>query len=379
MARVEFGEPTHHVSTEALAELARRLVAIPSVSGEEKALADWVQRWLVEDAALAPSLVRRFGNCLLVGAVATDRPTVALVGHLDTAPPLAASVRAELVDGFVRGTGAADMKGGVAVMLALAATLATGTWPIGCVWLLYDREESAGRDNGLVTLFEHVPELYDLDLAVLLDPTDNALQLGSLGSITGRFTFHGRAAHSARSWMGDNAVHRAAPLLAALRERPVRRVEVNGLTFRESTACTGVVGGAAHNTIPDAVELIVNHRFAPSAPLDEALSNAMSFVRSLASEADLELMVVAEPGAVAIANPLLDHWRSLVDFAVGPHELTSDVRRFQSLAIDAVCCGPGDPDLSHTRDERVAVASLRRSYDVLARLLTAPLALTGEP
>jgi succinyl-diaminopimelate desuccinylase len=292
-----------------------------------------------------------------------DRPLVVLVGHVDTVPP-AAGVHAARTSDVVVGRGAADMKGGLAVMLELARAAAP-TDEIGLGLVVVGREELPITESALVPLLERSEQLRDAALAIVLEPTGNALELGCMGNLNARVTVEGRTAHSARPWLGDNAIHKAITALGSIADLPVRDVDVDGLVFREVTSVTMFTGGVAQNVVPDHVEAHVNLRYAPSHTPEEAETR----LRELLGHRDVSLEIVgnAPPAPVALSNPLVTRLRDAADAEVRPKQAWTPVAEFAMFGIDAVNLGPGDPRYAHADDERVEADALVRTYDVVRR------------
>ena len=293
-----------------------------------------------------------------------EHPRLALVGHLDTVPSQGHPGPARNGEEVV-GLGTTDMKGGLAVMLTLAERFAPAE-AVPFALVFYDREEGPYRDNGLRALFPVEPWLEELDLALALEPTDNAVELGCVGSLHARVTFSGTAAHSARPWEGRNAIHEAAPFLArvaAIEPRPVRDGPV---TFREVVSVTLVEGGTARNVVPDECRVNVNLRFAPDRSPDEA----ERYLRSLLPPgAGMEIVDLA-PAAPARADaPLLARFLELAGGEIRAKQAWTDVAQFAARGVPAANYGPGIGSLAHRRDERVPVRNLVRSMEVLTRFL----------
>jgi succinyl-diaminopimelate desuccinylase len=359
-------------STETLARtLARRtleLVRIPSVSGGEEAIAGHVHDFL--DAHTAPASLRRRGASV-VARYGDGAPTLVLAGHLDTVPENGHP--APSLDGErVHGLGSTDMKGALAVMMTLAERRAApsggrgGSGPPSWSLVFYDNEEVAFERNGLRPLFAAEPWLAAAGLALLLEPTDNAVELGCLGTLHARVTFRGRAAHSARPWAGENAVHKAAPFLARIAALPVREVTEGPATFREVVSVTMAEGGKARNVIPDRFDLNVNFRFAP----DRTPSQAEDHVRSLVPEGAEVVITDSAPAASARADaPLLKRFIREGGLDARAKQAWTDAAQFAQHGVPAANFGPGVPELAHRRDESVPVANLVRSYEVLASFL----------
>jgi succinyl-diaminopimelate desuccinylase len=342
-----------------LLALTERLCAVPSVSGNEAALADLVEKSLREHAS-SLEIVRVGANVIArTSAGASER--LVLGGHLDTVPANGNDApRRE--GGTLHGLGAADMKGGLAVMLTLAASKAEHGGGRDVTFVFYDGEEVADEHNGLRRLFAERPDLVAGDLAVLLEPTGCWIEAGCQGTIHVRATFHGARAHSARPWKGVNAVHRAAPLLGRIAAHEPPIVTVDGLAYRESLQVVRVEGGIANNVVPDRCQVTVNRRYAPACGLEDAVAQT----RALFDDADDVEIVSASPAAAPnLAHPLIAELIHVGDLGVRPKFGWTDVARFTQHGIPAVNFGPGDPELAHTADERVERSELDECLRVL--------------
>jgi succinyl-diaminopimelate desuccinylase len=358
---------------QALAARARALCAIPSPIGSERALCDHLEAWARPRAAA----LRRIGDSLVVdldGAIGAsaapgDRPLVLLCGHLDTIPvPEPDRGRApRLEGGRLVATGSSDMKGGLAVALELAERIpAAGRFcHLGLV--LYAREEGPFLENELGEVLRRVPELTRAGLALCLEPTDNRIQLGCVGSIHATLTFRGRSAHSARPWQGENAVHRAGALLAELAGREPRQGHSGGLLFREVLSVTRIEGGRARNVVPDLCTLNLNFRFAP----DKALAEAAAEVEALAARFGAEAKLTdLSPAAPAFADrPLVRRLAERTGAAVEPKQAWTDVARLAGAGIPAANFGPGASDQAHQAGESIELAALEKGYRLLASFL----------
>lgn len=350
-----------------LADRALALLRVPSPIGREGPLADLVEAWAL--GRFPPDEVVRVSHSLVVGRRIDPRPTVALVGHLDTVPPHPDDGPPRRAGDRLVGLGASDMKGGLAVMMALAEDLPRDALPVNLLLVFYEREEGPYQESGLGPLVEHVPELRRVALAVALEPTDLAVQVGCVGSLHARLTFRGASAHSARPWQGKNAIHAAGTLLAELDQRAPRRVEVAGFTYFETLSATLAVGGRARNVVPDAFELNVNSRFAPGKRCAEAEAELRELV---AGRCELEVVDRAPSGAVCTQNPL---FHALVAATKRPAEAKqawTDVARFAEWGVDAVNFGPGETAQAHQSGESAPVGALAEAYEALAALLRGP-------
>lgn len=338
-----------------IVELTRALVDIPSVSHEEDAIADTIAAALAD----APHLtVTRDGNTL-VARTDLGRPSrVVIAGHVDTVP--AADNLPSWTDGeAVHGLGTCDMKGGLAIALKLAVTLAEPAHDV--TYVFYEGEEVASEFNGLGRIAQANPELLQGDFAILMEPSDAGIEAGCQGTLRVEVATTGMRAHSARSWLGENAIHAAGEILARLTAYQPRTVPIDGLEYREGLSAVGISGGVAGNVIPDAATVTVNYRFAP----DKSEADALAHVREVFAGFDLTVTDSA-PGALpGLDRPAAAAFVAAVGSVPRPKFGWTDVARFSTLGIPAVNYGPGDPNLAHTADEHVPVAHLR---DVEARM-----------
>jgi succinyl-diaminopimelate desuccinylase len=348
--------------------LARALVAVRSESHHEAELADLVEARLRERA---PSLlVDRVGNNIVARSDLGRSRRVVLGGHLDTVPANGGNEVPSIDGEVLRGLGAADMKGGLAVLLRIAEALhadASGA-PHDVTLVFYECEEVRDAFNGLGKVFDARPELLDADFAVLLEPTDGWVEAGCQGVLVVQAGFDGARAHAARPWMGTNAIHRAAEVLARLAEHEIDEIDVDGLTFRQSLLVVGVEGGVAgkHNVVPDRATITVNRRFAPAFSVAEAETQ----VRALLDGADDVEVVQAQPAAPPnLTNPLVAEFVHGLDLPVRPKLGWTDVARFATRGVPAVNFGPGDPEIAHTQGEFVTASSIQQCWTVLARFV----------
>ena len=356
--------------------LALALVRVPSVSGAEAPLADAVQAAL---AARDHLEVLRHGNTVVARTRLGRAERVVVAGHLDTVPVSRRTGnvpgRLEERDGqtVVWGRGSVDMKGGVAVGLHLAATLAAPRRDV--TWVFYDNEEVADELNGLGRALAAHPDWFEADLAVLGEPTGASIEGGCNGTLRLVLDVPGLAAHSGRAWRGVNAIHAASTLIERVRAAPLRTVDVEGLAYRESFSVVLIEGGVATNTIPDRCRVTINYRFAPDLTAEAALARARRVLAGLDADGDeAEPVIDAGTGPVAVelddlcpaARPGLDSpmARELIALVgergggVGPKYGWTDVARFSAAGIPAVNLGPGDPVLCHTDDEHCPVAQI---------------------
>ncbi len=329
-------------------ELTARIVDVESVSGAERPLADAIEAALRLRGHLS---LHRDGNAL-VARTELGRPRrVVLAGHIDTVP-VAGNLPSRLDGGLLYGCGTADMKAGVAVLLSLAATVTAPVLDVSYVF--YDCEEVESERNGLGRLSGARPDLLQGDFAVLLEPTDGVVEGGCQGTMRAQIRATGERAHSARSWMGRNAIHEAAEILRVLREYQPREPEVDGLVYHEGLNAVGIAGGVAGNVIPDECVVTVNYRFAPDRSADQAADH----LRGLFDRWEVEIVDVAGGARPGLGDPAASSFVAAMGGAVRAKLGWTDVARFDALGIPAVNYGPGDPLLAHSRGEHVPVTAI---------------------
>ena len=351
-----------HDLADRLAARTLELVDVPSESRSEAALSAHVLG-ILRDAGVP---VRDAGDtCVLAGVTERgERPLVLLAGHVDTVPAQG-NIPGRIEDGVVHGLGAVDMKGSLAVMIELAIDRARGGGAGDTVdfgYVFFGREELPSAESALEPLLAREAGLRTADLAVVMEPTALALQAGCLGNINGTWTFRGRSGHSARPWLADNAIHRAAHGIAALAEVAPIQHAFDGLTYTEVVSVTMVSGGIAENVIPDAVAAHVNYRYPPGMAAAEAAERVH---RLCDPHGELAITSNAPSGPVPAGNALVPRLVAAGDLRREPKQAWTPVAEFGAAGIDAVNFGPGDPPHAHTRDERVAVADLVRGHAIL--------------
>lgn len=329
--------------------LTAALVDIPSESRHEARLADLVQDALTAEDHLEVTRVR---NNVVARTVLGRDSRVLIGGHLDTVPS-AGNLPHHFDGAELFGLGSCDMKGGVAVMLHAAAALTRPDRDV--TYVFYECEEIEETANGLRHLAETSPELLAADFAVLMEPSNAQIEAGCQGTLRAVVTTHGRRSHSARAWMGHNAVHEAAEILNRLAAYEPAEVEIDGLTYREGLNAVGIQGGIAGNVIPDRCEVTVNYRFAP----DQDIPAAKRHVEEI-FEGFPVVFVDEAPGALpGLTVPAAREFISVIGRPPAPKFGWTDVARFAALGIPAVNYGPGDPAFAHAPDEHVPVEQIR--------------------
>ncbi|HEY3703000.1 MAG TPA: succinyl-diaminopimelate desuccinylase [Acidimicrobiales bacterium] len=348
-----------------LLALAAELVDIPSVTGDEAVLASRIE----DELRRVPWLgVERVGDSIVARTQLGRSVRVVLAGHTDTVPgPPGARLEGELL----YGTGSADMKGALAVFLELARHLDAPT--VDVTYVFYAREEGSFAGNELGVLLGERPDLLAGDLVVLGEPTGGWIEAGCQGSLRVEVTLAGRRAHTARPWMGENAVHRLGALLERVAAWAERRPVIDGCEYREALQAVSVSGGIASNVVPDRATVTLNHRVAPDRTLDEAFERLRAYLEPVLAEGD-ELVVTdrSDPAPPGLDHPLVGSFIARNRLEVRAKLGWTDVARFAGLGVPAVNFGPGDPELAHTEGEHVDRASLERAHAALLELLTHP-------
>jgi succinyl-diaminopimelate desuccinylase len=340
----------------ALAQRTLDLVNIPSESRSEAEL----YRYVLGAVRLEQAYLD--GESVLF-AKRTGKPLVLLAGHTDTVPAQG-NLPGRIEDGAVVGLGASDMKGGLAVMIELGRWAAETELAYDLALLFFPREELGPAENPLPGVFERTDLVDEAQLVICLEPTDNTLQLGCLGNLNARAIFEGKSAHSARPWLGVNAIKLAFDGLQQVLETEPRDVDIDGLVFREVISVTQLNAGIAANVIPARAEAILNFRYAP----DRTPESAVERVRELVGN-DVEILANSPPAHVASRSPLVERLRAVGGFEVQPKQAWTNVADFAARGLDAINLGPGGTRYAHAVDERVEISELERTYDALQRFL----------
>ncbi|HSI97528.1 MAG TPA: succinyl-diaminopimelate desuccinylase [Gaiellaceae bacterium] len=347
-----------------LAARTLELVDIPSESGSEARIREHLLGLV--PPALAPEYAGDEAY-LFVPERRPGTPLVLLGGHYDTVPAQG-NLPGRIEDGAVHGLGASDMKGGLAVAIELVRGLSErARGPYDVALLLFGREELPVEHDPLPALFESSRAAHETELAILLEPTDGAIQAGCLGNVIARLTVYGTSGHSARPWLAENAIAIAIEALRPLVSLEHREADVEGLRFVEALSVTRIRAGIADNVIPGEATATLNFRYPPDRTPDEA----EDYLRSLVPEtATLAVLSNAPPGSVVTASPLVQALRTSADLALEPKQAWTNVADFTARGIDAVNFGPGHTALAHRRDERVEISALVHAYETLWGFLT---------
>lgn len=348
----------------ALAQTLLEITSIPSPIGEEKALCDHVQARF--SRTLPNAALQRFRDSLVVRVANKPAATrIALVGHLDTVRTQHEGVP-RIEGDRLFGAGSADMKSGLAIMIELAERLDLAALPCDLTLVFYEREEGPFEENVLGPMLKEIDYLRTFDLAVCLEPSDNRLQLGCMGSIHATVSFEGRTAHSARPWEGENAITKAGSFLSELGARAAREVLLDGLTFREVMSPTLANGGRGRNIVPDKFDLNVNYRFAPGRTPEQALAELVTEVGDRARVQATDLSPAGRPHR---AHPLVQKLAAAGVRAVERKQAWTDVARFDQIGVPAVNLGPGLNAQAHQPNEYTDLPLLSEGYRIFERFL----------
>jgi succinyl-diaminopimelate desuccinylase len=350
-----------------VAELTRELCDIESVSGNEREIADAIENALRSFGHLS---VVRDGDALVASTNLSRSKRVIIAGHIDTVP-VADNLPSKLMsferEQVIWGRGSVDMKAGVAVMLKLAATVTEPA--VDVTWVFYDNEEVEAAKNGLGRLMRNQPDLIKGSFAVLCEPTAAIVEGGCNGTLRAELVFSGKKAHSARPWMGENAIHKLGVALEFLSSYEPQEIEVDGLVYKESLNAVLVNGGIATNVIADRATLTVNYRFAPS----KTQAQAGDYVKSLFEGCEINIVDSAPGARPGLQSPEAKAFVAAVGTSVHPKYGWTDVARFSELGIPAVNYGPGDPNKAHADDESLPASQIYACESGLRNFLTSNL------
>jgi len=340
--------------------LTAALIDIPSESHEEKQIANLVEQALRAYSHLS---VTRIGNSVIATNHANRGDRIVIAGHLDTVPANA-NIPHHVTPERIYGLGAADMKGGVAIALQLAATVKEPVCDV--TFIFYESEEVSSEFNGLEKISQIAPEFLSADFAVLMEPSNANIEAGCQGTIRANVTTRGERAHSARSWMGKNAIHQAREILEILENYSPTSPLIDGLIFREGLNAVAITGGIAGNVIPDLCCVTVNYRFAPDRSVEEAIAH----VNEVFAGWEVEITDQASGALPGLSHPAAQAFLKATGATVAPKFGWTDVARFSSMGTPAVNYGPGDPSIAHSQSEFVNVEELTSVAVNLHRWLT---------
>ncbi len=347
-----------------LVEYTKTLVEIPSVIGNEKEIADFVESFL--NKFYPKENIIRYNNSILAhDNFDSSKKTIALVGHLDTVPG-ENEYTGQILDGKVYGLGASDMKAGLAVMMGLVDYFYNKEKRFNTIYVFYEKEEGPYIDNGLEPLLKEFNIIQKADLAFALEPTDNKVQVGCLGTMHASIIFEGKRAHSARPWQGENAIHKSVNFLKRLSDFGIKEYEFEGMKFYEVMNATMVDFSGGRNIIPDKFVINVNYRFAPGKTIEEAKKDILNIVNG---EAKVEFTDLCPSGRVCLDNVLLQEFIRKFNLPVEAKQAWTDVARLSLYGIDAVNFGPGNASQAHQKNEYVEIKNIVENFNIFKSFL----------
>jgi len=343
----------------------KSLLCINSITGNERELCDWT----VSDIAarlgsfFAKCKLTRVGNSLVFfGPHESTRPTITLAGHFDTVSGTDFGDKVQLTQDKVIGLGASDMKAGLAVMLELLSPQLLQASPFNIAMIFYDGEEGPDLNNGIHAVFKQCPELKISDFAFVLEPTDNTLQLGCVGSIHAKILFHGKRGHSARPWEGINAIHLASNFMQRVSSLAPKKIEIGGLEFVDVYSITSAQSGDnSRNVVPDKFELNLNVRFNPNSNISETKKAILNLV---SGEASVDFVDQAPSAPVPSDNKFYLNFRDKFKLKTLPKQAYTDVAVFAQHGVNAINFGPGLTSQAHQKGEYVKISDLERSLEI---------------
>lgn len=349
-----------------LSELAAKLISINSVSLQEKNICDFILKYLSVNKNLK---ISRIGNSIVARTNLGRAKRVILAGHIDTVPS-SGNETPTFVGGKLYGLGACDMKGGIAVMMALARSFRVAKFDL--TYIFYEAEEINLERSGLLAIEKKNKELLNADYALLLEPTNLAVEGGCQGVIQAEVTARGKRAHSARPWQGENAIENMAILINNSKKFKLKEVPIDGCLFRESLVPVMVSGGVATNVVPDKCQALFSYRFSPDKTKALAYRLLRDELKSLGKQETLYSIKLKEGrnGALPnLGNPFFKQLIALSNKVPKAKLGWTDVALFAKLGIYAANFGPGNSELAHSKKEFVSVSQLVKAYQALEALL----------
>ena len=343
----------------------KELVEIPSVIGNEKEIADYTEKFL-KSFFDRSNIIRHNNSLIAFDNFNPEKKTIALIGHLDTVPG-ENEFTGQIIDGKLYGLGASDMKAGLAVMMGLIEHFHKKEKRFNTIYVFYEKEEGPYVDNGLEPLLSDYDIIQKADLAFALEPTNNTVQVGCLGTMHASIIFEGKRAHSARPWQGENAIHKAADFLKRLADYGIHEYEYDGMKFLEVMNATMVEFSGGRNIIPDKFVINVNYRFAPGKSIEEAKEDVLKLVNG---EAKVEFTDLCPSGHVCLYNPILGELIEKFNLPVEAKQAWTDVARLSLYGIDAVNFGPGDPAQAHQKNEYVPVDNVIKNFEIFREFIS---------
>lgn len=341
------------------------LVKINSVIGNEKDICDYVEGFL-RKYFKDENIIRHNNSLIAFTDFDSNKKTITLLGHLDTVPG-SNDFTGKIIDNRIYGLGASDMKGGLAVMMSLIEFFKDREPAYNLIYVFYEKEEGPYEENGLEPLLRNYNKIQDSDLVFALEPTDNTVQMGCLGTMHAWVIFKGKRAHSARPWEGENAIHKAHRILKKLSDFDRVEYDFDGLKYYEVMNATMCQFSGGRNIIPEEFRLNINYRFAPGKTIQQAQEDFLKFVED---QAQVIFTDISPSGKVCKDNPILKDFIGKYDLDVLAKQAWTDVGRLSQYGLDAVNFGPGDPSQAHQKNEYIPIDNLARSFEIFSDFLS---------
>ena len=340
-----------------LEKLTKELIDIESVTGNENAVLDFIEQFLLT-SEFSGELIRNEGG--IIAYHPSSVSNIALVGHVDTVPIDDQQVYLK-DDSKIYGRGSVDMKSGIAVLLEIMNSNFKNVSGI-----FYTAEEGPMVNNGLELLMPIIKDNFDLEFAIILEPTNGEVQLGCLGSVNADLQINGKSAHSARPWMGENPILKLSDVINYIEENEIQESVIDGLTFKQIITATTISGGTANNVIPSQVNLNINYRFLPTQSENEA---AEFIIETFSKYGVIKIKNTSNGALPNLESQKVKEFISISGAEVTPKQAWTDIARFSAEGIAAVNFGPGDPLLAHSPDEFVNTNQIVESYESIVKYL----------
>ena len=336
-------------------ELLKQLVAIPSVSRDEDAAADFLQSHMTARGLE----VHRTGNNLWVESEpAGDRPCILLNAHIDTVKPAASYTidpfKPVLSDGKLYGLGTNDCGGALVSLLEAWCRLTAKPQPYRLVFSATAEEEVSGK-GGLEMI---LPEIGRIDLGIIGEPTGMQPAVAEKGLMVLDCTAHGISGHAARE-EGVNAIYEALQAIEWFRSYQFEKV--SDFVGPVKMSVTMINAGTQHNVVPDNCKFVVDVR-----------NNGLYTNEELLAEIRSHVNCDVEPRSTRLNGSSI-----ALDHPVVARAIEMDLEPFGSPTISnqTLCpfttlkIGPGLSSRSHTADEFIIPSEITEGLEIYCNLL----------
>ena len=340
-----------------LDKLTQELIDIESVTGDENIILDFIEEYL-QNSEFSGEIIRNNGG--IIAYYPSSESSIALVGHVDTVPIDPNQVFINDAS-KIYGRGSVDMKSGIAVMLEVLTKNFKDVLAV-----FYTAEEGPMVNNGLELLMPILKNDFNLEFAVILEPTNGEVQLGCLGSANADLQINGKSAHSARPWMGENPIFKLSEVINFIHDNEIEEHSIDGLLFKQIITATTISGGSANNVIPSYVNLNINFRFLPTQNEVEA---AKFLIDTFSKYGDIKIKNTSNGALPNLQSQNVKDFISITGAEVTPKQAWTDIARFTKENIPAVNYGPGNPLLAHSPDEFVNTNQIVESYELIVKYL----------